>query len=368
MALILAGCGRLHFDERVAEPLVLSGPARINLNTSVPLTASGGVAPYFFALVVGNGELDADSGMYRSPAYAGNARLEVRDATGDTASHELSYGGDYLYAVGGHDGTTTRDDVWRSSDGAQWSVIGQLPLTREGGVFIVHEDRMLYLGGADVPDGVAGDHVFESFDGVTWTQIGQLPEPREAPGGAVFRGRVWIGGGIGVPSSVAFTAQVWSSADGITWQPEPPLPGPLHGAAFVPWRDQLWSVAGHEAAGQLAALSAYDGTSWRSAGAVPVAGEYHATTVIDDQLWIAGGVGLFDRVVTTSDGVAFADRGNLSGQRSHAGMFSFAGEIWIVGGTPSQPVHSPDGSAWSTAGMFPASPMFGTRYVTFTPR
>lgn len=368
LLILAAGCGRIGFGEGghegTGEPLAVEAPARINLSTTVPLTVTGGTPPYELAIVDGAGEIAGES--FRSAAYAGHAVVEVRDRHGDTASAEIQFGGDYLYAAGGFIAMTTVDSVWRSEDGAQWQLVGKLPIPRVGGMLVVFEDQLLYIGGATMPDGTPGDHVFASRDGITWSQLGTLPETRELPAAAVYRGRIWVGGGIRNPSA-AYTNNVWSSGDGVTWQPEPSLPTQIHGHVFVPWRDDLLSVAGHDAPGQVDAIHAFDGTSWRRIGAVPVAGEYHGTAIIDDELWIAGGLGLRDRVVRTSDGVAFADAARMPQQRDWGSMLRHRDQIWIVGGSPAQPLHSSDGTAWTAAGAAPATDLDATGVAQFTP-
>jgi hypothetical protein len=368
LLILAAGCGRLWFEEvggdEMGEPLTIEAPARINLNTTVPVTVTGGAPPYGLAIIEGTGELDGE--LFRSAAHAGYAVVEVRDGFGDTASAQIRFGGDYLYAAGGSITMAAIDSVWRSEDGAQWQLVGTLPIPRSGGMLVVYEDQLLYIGGATMSDGTPGDHVFASRDGVTWTQLGTLPETREIPAAAVYRGRLYVGGGIRTPAA-AYTNNVWSSADGVTWQPEPSLPAQIHGHVFVPWRDQLLSVAGHEASGQVDAIHAFNGTSWRRLGAVPVAGEYHATAVIGDELWIAGGLGLLDRVVRTSDGVGFVDAAPMPQQRNWGGMFWHRDEIWIVSGVPAQPLHSSDGGAWTAAGAPPATNLDATGIAQFTP-
>lgn len=362
---LLLGCGRIGFDEQVGAPLVLDAPTQMNLNTTAGLAVIGGLPPYRFTLAAGTGELTGAA--FRSPAFPGSAVVEVRDALDDTAGASIAFGGDYIYAAGGFVSMLAIDSVWRSRDGAQWELAGRLPIPRTGGALLVFEDQLLFLGGATMPDGTPGDHVWSSRDGASWTQIGVLPETRELPAAAVYRGRIWVGAGIRMPGA-AYTTSMWSSADGVSWQPEPALPSPIHGNAFVPWRDELLSIAGHEATGQVDSIHAFDGTSWRQIGAVPVAGEYHATTVIDDELWVAGGLGLRDRVAKTSDGSTFADLAPLPAPRNWGRLFWHADEVWMVSGVPAQPLHSIDGNVWTAAGTPPATGVDSAALVQFTPR
>lgn len=366
VALVVAcsGCGRIGFDEA---PLALApATSRSNLNTRTTFVASGGTPPYTFAITAGSGTLDAVTGEFRAPSYPGAASVEVIDAAGAVATAEIDFGGDALYAVGGYVNDVARDEVWRSTDGATWEVVGRLPAARGGGALVVLEDRLIYAGGSNGPEGTSFAEVWASTDGIAWAELGQLPAPMYASATAVFEGRMWLVGGRLADESYA--TRVLSSRDGATWQAEPSLTVGLHGGEAAVVDDALWLVAGHESANQTAAIWARRGDgSWTANGDVPVAGEYHAVTVHAGELWVAGGLGLRDRVVTSSDGTTWADHQRLPLDRDYATLIGWQDALWVVAGIPAMTWRSDDGAAWSVAGSFPALTT-GSSIVQFTPR
>ena len=367
VALALGGCGRIGFDDTGAGDGLVITPAvaRSNLNTTTAFAATGGMPPYTFTLT-GPGSLDAATGRFRAPSFPGTAMVTASDAAGDAATAEISFGGDHVYVVGGFVNDLPRDEVWRTVDGVQWEVVGTLPMPLGSASVLVFDDQLIVLGGAVAPDGASFDTVWRSTDGVTWTEHGQLPRGFHAQGAAVFRDRLWLAGGI--DAQLLFADVVWSSADGTSWRIEPPLPIGIHGAMLMPFDDTLWLVAGHDTAGQAAPIYARgDDGSWRPIGGVPIAGEYHGVTVRGDRLWVAGGVGLGDRVVTTTDGTAWVDVSRLPIPRLYLSLLEHQDELWVVGGIPSPTLRSADGTSWSSYAPFPVE-LDGGVAVSFTPR
>lgn len=364
-----AACGRIAFDELgIADgALAITPPsARTNLSSLITFTASGGEPPYVFSLASGDGELDAASGMFRAPAYPGIATVEVSDMAGDVAAAEISFGGDYLYAAGGFINDVAQDEVWRTSDGVDWEVIGRLPQPRGDGSFFVMNDRLFYLGGGDSPDGTLFDHAWSSLDGSTWTEIGQLPEAVAVSAEGVHRGRIWLVGG--TISGDSYTNKVWSSADGASWQDEAPIPSGLHGGELAIYDDGILLVAGHELSGFTASIwKRLADSSWVQHGSVPVAGEYHGVTVVAGELCVTGGTGLRDRVVSSADGTTWSDHARLPIAREHHEVMEWQDALWIVGGIPAHTWRSAGGEPWVMTGTFPTQ-MSGGRLVQFTPR
>lgn len=356
-----SGCGRVAFDELEGldahdanQPLAIAPVvARINVSSQIALVASGGNPPYTFSRTVGGGRIDAMTGVFRAPRYPGGATLSVTDTEGVVATAEIQFGGDALYVAGGFVSGTAISTVWRSFDGATWDVIGQLPAPRGGGVFVVLDDRMLYAGGAAATEGTRFAQVWSSVDGVTWLKIGDLPQARSDAAGGVLDDTLWILGGR-VPGDEYNTA-ILTSRDGVEWREEVPLSVGLHGSETAIIDDTLWLVAGHDAAGATAAIQnrASDGT-WSPRGNTPAAGEYHAVTVYQGQLWVAGGTGLTDRVVTTADGSTWTDRARLPLARSFAQLIEWQAAVWVVLGAPATTLRSVDGATWASMGSFPS--------------
>lgn len=368
MVLTCVGCGRIAFDEVAptgSDLAITPEVARTNLASQLTFVASGGEPPYSFARTSGTGTIDLSTGVFRAPGYPGTATIEVTDTVGAVATAQVSFGGDLLYAAGGFVGTIARDEVWSSSDGASWQVVGRLPGARGAGELLVLDDRLLFLGGSNMPDGVHYSDIWASDDGTAWTSLGQLPQGLYATTAAVFEQRLWLLGGR-TPGD-AYENRVWSSSDTVTWQDETVLASGIHGGEAAVVDGALWLVAGHESSGQSARIWSrrVDG-SWADQGNVPAAGEYHGVTVHADELWVAGGLGLNDRVVTTSDGVTWTERPSLPIPQDFASLIEWQDALWVVGGQPAA-ISRLDGDVWTSVGTFPVVAQ-GTAFTPFTPR
>jgi N-acetylneuraminic acid mutarotase len=365
----LVGCGRIAFDPTkdgdTSNLAITPATSRTNLNTTTMFVATGGEPPYSFRIAQGPGEIDGTLGRFMAPSVPGTSTVEVVDSNGEMRTAEVSYGGDELFFVGGHVNNNAIDEIRRTTDGTQWDVVGHLPEARGDGSLLVFENKLWFLGGTLVTDTTPFDEVWTSPDGIEWTLTGQLPVAGATHAAAVYRGRIWIAGGQIAGDN--YVTDVWSPADGVSWQIEPGLPRGLHGAELLVYADDLWLIAGHEQAGQTASVRRRTGTgSWPLIGNVPDAGEYHAAITRNGKMWVAGGLGLGDRVVTSSDGIAWTDVATLPMSRTHARTVAFRDEVWVVGGIPTQTIHSVDGTTWSMAAPIPIA-IEGGDAAAFTP-
>ncbi len=103
----------------------------------------------------------------------------------------------YLYAVGGHDGSTPYADVYRAQVNASgtlgsWQVISSLPAVRYRHATVVHGGRMLVIGGRG-PQGASVATVFAAQingDGTlsTWVTAPNLPQALERHAAVVTSG------------------------------------------------------------------------------------------------------------------------------------------------------------------------------------
>jgi N-acetylneuraminic acid mutarotase len=123
-------------------------------------------------------------------------------------------------------------DVWRSTDGANWEQIGNVP--HAIGMIcgsVVFNDELWVIGGGQYGDngipvvGAAYNEVWSSKDGVTWTQHSAAPWPaRDYHNVVVFDGKLWVMAGDNLAVSPNYMNDVWYSADGETWQQLPGTP------------------------------------------------------------------------------------------------------------------------------------------------
>jgi hypothetical protein len=371
LLLAWAGCGRIAFvpvdSSNDAVLAITPEVARLNLGSRLTFVATGGEPPYVFARTSGTGKLDPDTGAFRAPGYPGAATVEVRDAAGAIATAQLGFGGDALYAVGGFVDGFAVDSVWRSTDGVAWDVIGQLPAARGGGELVVFDDHLIYLGGSSEPEGTRFREVWSSPDGIAWTELATLPAPMMAAAGIVMGDQIWLLGGR-TPGE-DYELRVWSSGDAIDWRAEAPLRAGVHGARAAVVGNELWLVAGHvnpEVTDRIWGRSSGDGI-WSEHGAVPAPGEFHGATVHAGELWVAGGQGLRDRVVSSVDGMNWNEHARLPLAREQLHLLEWQQALWVAGGAPAQVWRSISGGPWSVTGTFPAF-VEGATFAQLTPR
>lgn len=115
-------------------------------------------------------------------------------------------------------------DVWSSGDGVSWScaaeeapwVHSDLPAT------FSCNGSMWTMGGRQVPGTEVSNTVWRSADGVAWEHVGCAGwTPRTGPAFAVFKGRMFVLGGTSnfyEMNADTLSNDVWSSSDGVTWE------------------------------------------------------------------------------------------------------------------------------------------------------
>lgn len=59
--------------------------ATVQVEETYPFTVTGGIAPYHFYLVTGEGAMNVNTGVYTAPRVAGTAQVVVEDSTGTDA-------------------------------------------------------------------------------------------------------------------------------------------------------------------------------------------------------------------------------------------------------------------------------------------
>jgi hypothetical protein len=201
-------------------------------------------------------------------------------------------------------------DAWNSSDGVNWTEVTEsLPWGNRVLFYtLVFNNKIWVMGGQTLalancsgyPQQETFDNdIWNSSDGANWTQVepaGSIWNPRGVIGGAaVFKGRMWVigGGTYGDPQSIY--NDVWSSADGINW---------TRVMAHAPWQPRIyhsvtvydgrmWVIAGHASNGNgnLADVwSSADGVNWSQVPYTPWLARHAASVaVFNGAIWLTGG-------------------------------------------------------------------------------
>ena len=135
-----------------------------------------------------------------------------------------------LYILGGHDDGSSdmfqfaqnMNDVWRSADGKQWTLITAEAAwsKRRGHQAVAHQGRIFILGGTDGINGTYKNDVWSSLDGNIWRLETAAAAwlPRAYHAAASHNGILYVFGG--GQSSDQNINDVWSSADGKQWTRE----------------------------------------------------------------------------------------------------------------------------------------------------
>ena len=127
-----------------------------------------------------------------------------------------------LYIIGGRSGNDILGDVWSSVDGKNWGLLTvSTPWTnRHLHQVVVHNNQLYLMGGWASRNRDPLSDVWSSADGANWSL-----ETNSMGGGSrwsfsafSYNGRLYVMGGNG-------NSQVWSSADGKTWQQDAPNSG-----------------------------------------------------------------------------------------------------------------------------------------------
>ena len=226
----------------------------------------------------------------------------------------VSYAGK-LWVIGGdNNGGSYDPDVWSSPDGTTWTqVTDSAPWSPRvlhytvafNGALYVIGGQQLYETLVPVPnpyptEPVYYNDVWRSTDGADWQQVSSLPHAiGMICGSVVFNGELWIiGGGQYGDSGLAVVGaaynEVWSTADGVTWKQHANAPWPARRYHNVSVFDgKLFVMAGVDATSDApynAVWYSADGESWKELPSTPWIGRHAATTfVLGDSLYLTAG-------------------------------------------------------------------------------
>lgn len=271
--------------------------------------------------------------------------------------------GDTMYAMGGLQGEQPANDVWSTTNGADWTlVVEHAPWGRRSVPTVpVFNGSMWVVSGYS--DGPSGD-VWRSADGATWERVadGMLWRQRSGPVLQVYNDRMWMMGGA---NSYQSFNDVWSTCDGATWFREAESVGwtPrgfVSGA--VEHEGYMWLLGGgtydeyHPETDTIDSERTLNNDVWRTIDGIhwervlehaPWAQtEFHVQAEWDGKLWSGFGyTGLVpslgftqsDAMWYSSDGFNWyrvdAPAGQAPRGRFGAGVGVFNGSLWILGGS-----------------------------------
>ena len=216
--------------------------------------------------------------------------------------------GDKMWFMGGWTngrlaGHGATNEVWSSTDGAQWELASKAGWSpRIAAAVVEFKGRMWMLGGTENyyfgDDKSLKNDVWSSADGKDWkletADAGW--SPRAYHQAAVLNGKLYVlGGGNYVPKYHAVN-DVWSSSDGKTWERVTEQAGwsPRLWFSSVVHRDRMWVLGGWSngpAKNWGDVWHSRDGKEWTQLKSNVIWKERHehSAYVFQDKIWVAGG-------------------------------------------------------------------------------
>jgi hypothetical protein len=179
--------------------------------------------------------------------------------------------GQDIWVIGGFNAGTTRNDIWRSSDGgATWQTVGTFPTPTHGASLVGRANRLWMIGAYDEDGAGALDEVWWSTDGLSWNELTDaLPGPCYYTSVLVSDGDFLMAGG----SDPACRSAVHRSTDGQSWSQVGTLAQPRsngrmvgHGGSYV------YAGGGDGSDGNPATSGVFaspDGMAWTQVGDLP---------------------------------------------------------------------------------------------------
>ena len=284
---------------------------------------------------------------------------------------------DRMWLLGGwnprdkeHFPQTCTNDVWSSTDGADWTL--ELPNTygtdafdperdwegRHTAGYVVYQGKMWIVGG-DPLQGHYQPDVWNSEDGKAWRHVNRgqpVPwGPRVLHHTFVLHDKIWIIGGQTLPqfapADEAFYHDVWCTTDGVNWEevemtaPFAPRRGMIGGSAILNGR--VWLLGGGTYETPELPHYVYNNGVWSSAdcvnwerhtAAAPWCGRvYHDVAAFDDRLWVMEGQGHLGRNVKdvwhSADGANWFEVPDTPWRERHAAsVFVYRDALWMVAG------------------------------------
>ena len=160
---------------------------------------------------------------------------------------------DRIWLIGGENsgGEKQLSDVWSSNDGEHWvAVTDSAPWGgRSYHASTVHQGRIWVLGGVcPGPNGRLRNDVWSSSDGAKWTLLGASAgwTPRMGATAVSWGGQIWLLGGAISSASSGPQNDVWNSSDGSTWtEVFPAARWPRRAEhTSVTFADSIWLLGG----------------------------------------------------------------------------------------------------------------------------
>jgi serine/threonine protein kinase/N-acetylneuraminic acid mutarotase len=249
-------------------------------------------------------------------------------------------------------------------DGNTWKLGAEMPTPRQM-LGAASDDKVVYAVGGT--DGTAELPTVEAYDPAadSWTSLPALPEPRSDLGVAIADARLVAVGGLSA-GRVLKTVSVMDLSTK-TWAGLPDMSTARRGMAVAAVEKSVYAIGGATDAGntqvtstaevlKLAPRKLQPASAWRSLPDAPTPRLMMAWTVLDDKIWIAGGMshGEALQIVQSYDPQtgAWLSQPPLPVPLHHATATTYRGEMVVIGGASdelanaSNKVYALRGGSW----------------------
>jgi serine/threonine-protein kinase PknK len=297
--------------------------------------------------------------------------------------------GNNLVVTGGVDANGALLNTTEVFDGTSWSLGAPIPTPRQL-LAAASDGKLVYTVGGTTGD---SDQVnVEAYDPVakTWTTLPALPQARSDLGVAIVDGRLVAVGGVSGGEILKSVSALDLTAK--TWDVLPDMANPRHGMALAAVEKSIYAIGGSTAVGDRPVVSSAEvlklparkiqpAAQWRSLPDAPTARLMMAWAVLNDKIWIMGGLrnGVALQTVESYDPHtgAWETGPPLPIPLHHAAGTTYRGEVVVLGGASdsiadgSNKVFALRGGNWvelpalTHARAAPAAAVVGDKLVVF---
>ncbi len=252
--------------------------------------------------------------------------------------------GDRLVVTGGVDANGALLNTTEVFDGTSWSLGAPIPTPRQL-LAAASDGKLVYTVGGTTGD---SDQVnVEAYDPAakTWTTLPALPQARSDLGVAIADGRLVAVGGVSGGEILKSVSVFDLMAK--TWNALPDMATPRHGMAVAAVEKSVYAIGGSTVVGDRQVVSSAEvlklparkiqpSAQWRSLPDAPTARLMMAWAVLNDKIWIMGGLrnGVALQTVESYDPHtgAWETGPALPIPLHHAAAATYRGEVVVLGG------------------------------------
>ena len=272
--------------------------------------------------------------------------------------------GDRLVVTGGVGANGRLLNTTEVFDGNSWTLAAEMPTPRQM-LGAASDGKVVYAVGGT--DGAADLPTVEAYDPAadSWTSLPALPQPRSDLGVAIADARLVAVGGLSAGQVLKSVAVMDVATN--TWAGLPDMSTARHGMAVAAVEKSVYAIGGATGVDNTQVISTAEAlklaprklqpaSEWRSLPDAPTPRLMMAWTVLDDKIWIAGGMshGTTLQIVQSYDPPtgAWQAQPPLPVPLHHATAATYRGEMVVIGGASdeladaSNKVYALRGGSW----------------------